>query len=436
MDPKPLLWFHFYVCLIGVSSAGFLDRVKQKLGIGNDRGSSNSDNSGTRVSQGALTPVIILPGDGGSQLQAWLERTSVRSNICPMRTNGWTHVWADLDMLIPGLVDCWVDNLKLIYNNITRKTSNPEGVRTQVPGFGDTDSIEYLTGNQLPGSKYLAYIVDMLVDNGYKRNVSVRGAPYDFRKAQNEQEEYFILLKKLVEDTYAANGNHKVTLIGHSLGCLFSLYFLNHQTQEWKDKYINAFIGMGGPWGGAVKPIKVIATGDDLDIAIVSRSKIKDILRTNPSVAALLPSDKFWAKNETLIYTPQKVYNLGNLREFFYDLDFPEGWEFYQDTKNLVYDLIPPGVKTYCLSGTGTATPATYVYKEGGFPKKIPMVISEDGDGTVNRRSLDGCERWKGKQRDEVVTKTFPGAGHRQMTRDKQVLDYIREILFDYQING
>jgi len=260
--------------------------------------------------------------------------------------------------------------------------------------------------------------------------VSVRGAPYDFRLAQNEQQDYFAALKQLVEETYAANQNQKVTFIAHSLGNLYLLYFLNRQPQDWKDKYVSSFIGMGGPWGGAVKALKVIATGDDLDIAVVSRSKMREILRTNPSVTALIPSDKFWAKNETLISTPEKVYNLGNLREFFHDLDFDQGWQFYQETKGLTYDLTPPRVKVHCLSGTGVSTPGVYYYKNGGFPDAIPIVVTDDGDGTVNRRSLDACGLWSTQQPEAVVAKTFAGAGHRQMTRDKNVLDHIMTILF------
>ena len=102
----------------------------------------------------------------------------------------------------------------------------------------------------------------------------------------DEQDDYFKDLKKLVEDTYELNHQAKITFFAHSLGNLYLLYFLNRQTQDWKDKYVNAFVGMGGPWGGAVKALKVMATGDDLDIPIVSGSKMRDVLRTNPSVRA------------------------------------------------------------------------------------------------------------------------------------------------------
>ncbi|OQV12159.1 Group XV phospholipase A2 [Hypsibius exemplaris] len=414
--------------LNGVPSgeAGILDRLKDAV-----RGRNNQQGKvDTGVRTGNLSPVIILPGDGGSALEAMLDRPSVLHRVCPSKTNGWNHIWADFDMLIPALVECWVDNLKLIYNKLTRKTTNQVGVQIRVPGFGDTNTIEYLTKTKLPSSKYFAPIVEMLVGAGYQRGISVRGAPYDFRKSMNEQDDYFSALKTLIEETYEMNTQSKVTFLCHSLGNLYFLYFLNRQSQEWKDKYVNAFVGMGGPWGGAVKALKVIATGDDLDIPIVSGSKMRDVLRTNPSVVTLLPTDKFWAKNETLISTPDKLYNLGNIKEFFEDLNYEDGWEFYQDTKNLVYDLTPPRVKVFCLSGTGVSTPAVYYYRNGGFPSAVPAVLTDDGDGTVTRRSLDGCGRWEGKQPEGVISQTFQGAGHRQMTRNPAVLQYIMAILF------
>lgn len=53
-----------------------------------------------------------------------------------------------------------------------------------------------------------------------------------------------------------------VYLLGHSMGCHYVLYFLNHQPQAWKDKYIRGFISLGAPWGGAVKVLRVLASGN------------------------------------------------------------------------------------------------------------------------------------------------------------------------------
>lgn len=57
---------------------------------------------------------------------------------------------------------------------------------------------------------------------------------------------YFGKLKKLIEETYLANGNKKITLMSHSLGCPYTLVFLNKQTQDWKDKYILQWIALAG----------------------------------------------------------------------------------------------------------------------------------------------------------------------------------------------
>lgn len=61
---------------------------------------------------------------------------------------------------------------------------------------------------------------------------------------------------------YAAYGK-PVFLIGHSLGSLHVLHFLLHQTQSWKDRFIDGFISLGAPWGGSIKPMRVLASGEE-----------------------------------------------------------------------------------------------------------------------------------------------------------------------------
>lgn len=78
----------------------------------------------------------------------------------------------------------------------------------------------------------------------------------------DENAEYFKKLQDLVEDMYNEY-QLPVYLVGHSMGCHYVLYFLNRQPQAWKDKYIKGFISLGAPWGGAVKPLRVLASGND-----------------------------------------------------------------------------------------------------------------------------------------------------------------------------
>ena len=68
---------------------------------------------------------------------------------------------------------------RLVYDEQTNTVRNAPGVETRVPGFGNTDTIEYLDADHVV--KYFAPMVDALVSWGYERGVSVRAAPYDFR---------------------------------------------------------------------------------------------------------------------------------------------------------------------------------------------------------------------------------------------------------------
>lgn len=61
-----------------------------------------------------------------------------------------------------------------------------------------------------------------------------------------QNSEYFKKLKHLIESTFAANKNRRIFLISHSMGAPYSLYFLNHADDAWKEKYIDGWITISG----------------------------------------------------------------------------------------------------------------------------------------------------------------------------------------------
>lgn len=155
------------------------------------------------------------------------------------------RLWIDATYFIPGLIDCWCDNMKLSYDSISKELDDSSGVNIRVPFFGSVQSIETLDnrfGKSL--SNYFGTVIANLEDIGYKRDVSLRAAPYDFRYAPSscEGREYIDRTVKLIEQMYRENGDTPVVLMSHSLGGLYGLYLLNHQSQEWKDQYIRYVI--------------------------------------------------------------------------------------------------------------------------------------------------------------------------------------------------
>ena len=87
---------------------------------------------------------------------------------------------------MPFLIDCWVDNIRLVYDYSSRTTLNSPGVETQIPGFGNTTTVEFVDPSRMPISGYYNFMVDELIKAGYKRGIDLRGAPYDFRKAPSK----------------------------------------------------------------------------------------------------------------------------------------------------------------------------------------------------------------------------------------------------------
>uniref|UniRef100_A0A0B7ADR0 Group XV phospholipase A2 n=1 Tax=Arion vulgaris TaxID=1028688 RepID=A0A0B7ADR0_9EUPU len=338
-------------------------------------------------------------------------------------------MWLSEQKLLPLKINCLVENLRLWYEPITHKTYNTPGVDIKVPGFGYTSSIEFLDRSKI--MHYFYTIVQDLVSIGYSRGVSVRGAPYDFRKAPNELGDYFAQLKDLVEDTYRQNNNTKVVVIGHSMGSPVFLYFLNHQSQSWKDRFIQSYISLAGVWGGVIKAVRLMSSGFNLGILVIKPNIIREQQRTMTSTAFLMPSDQFWNSSEVLASTPEKNYTVANYKEFFQDLNFTQGYSMRKDTENLIRDLIPPEVPIHCIHGSQIPTEASLVYTDDMFPDKTPNKIYGDGDGTVNMRSLLGCTRWIGQQKQPVIHTVYKEreSGHLRILVNPTVRKYILEVV-------
>ena len=68
-------------------------------------------------------------------------------------------------------------------------------------------------------------------------------------------------LQQLIVSSYEENGHQPVILLGHSMGNLYIHYLLTHQSDKWKNKYIKSFISLAGPWGGAIKTVRLEISG-------------------------------------------------------------------------------------------------------------------------------------------------------------------------------
>lgn len=378
-------------------------------------------------------PVVLIPGDLGNQLEAKLDKPSVVHYICYKKTESFFTLWLNLEQLVPVAIDCWIDNIRLIYNSTTHTTSSPPGVDIRVPGFGQTYSVEYLDPSKRSVGMYFFNIVQQLVELGYTRDEDIRGAPYDWRRAPNENKEYFLKLQNMIEKMTEKAGE-RVVLIAHSMGNLYTLYFLNQQPQAWKDKYIKAFISLGAPWAGVAKTLRVVTSGDNNGIPVISPLKIRSQQRSAVSTSWLLPYSHSWPKDKVLVQTPNVNYTVMDYQRLYKDLGFEDGWLMRQDTESLIFDLTPPGVAVHCLYGSGISTAEGFQYSNK-FPDVEPNVLSGNGDGTVNLLSALRCKQWLGKQNQNVTLFELPDTEHVAMLANFTTVTYIKKVLFSHDTN-
>lgn len=153
--------------------------------------------------------------------------------------------------------------------------------------------------------------------------------------------------------------------------------------------------------------------------------------RSMPSTAWLMPSDKFWNASEVLVISPYRNYTVKDYAAFFSDIKYNTGYMMWKDTSRLIYDLTPPGVEVFCLHGKNIPTPGVLQYTVKTWHDSQPQVHPDNGDGTVNMRSLLGCLRWQGNQKQGVHHQMFEKAEHMAILQNSEVINFIKKtVLF------
>ncbi|MCP9260311.1 Group XV phospholipase A2 [Dirofilaria immitis] len=382
-----------------------------------------------------IISVASIPGYGGAQMKAKLiGKPQTVHYWCARRTDNYFELWLNLELFLPAVIDCWVDNMKLVYNTTTNKTSNMPGVLSEIPGFGNTSTVEWLDTSKASEGRYFTDIVEAFLLLGYRRGKNIVGAPYDWRQAPNEFEEYYSNLTKLIEETYYSCNQQKVIIIAHSMGNPVMLYFYNNiVTEEWKDKFIHLHISISGAWGGALQIIRLLASGYNMDQyrILLPLSSLREMQRSFTSSTFLFPSYNIWNEDEVFAIVNNKNYTLKNVEEFFEDINYKVGWYQYQNTAHLLGNFQAPNVELHCIYGYDVDTPEIFQWSAKWFPDYQPDTIFGDGDGTVNRRSLEACKKWIGKNGGKKISMyEIKNADHVKIMAQETTIKLITKIAF------
>lgn len=142
-----------------------------------------------------------------------------------------------------------------------------------------------------------------------------------------------------------------------------------------------------------------------------------------------MPSVNFWDKDEVVVVGPTRNYTVHDYKELFDDIQYPTGYQYWLNNKDLLNELKPPEIESHQIYGTHMPTPGVLLYNNRTFPDLQPIVLPDDGDGTVNLRSLLGFNKWDGKQREKIHTLELTGVEHLAILRHPQTVNYVLQVV-------
>lgn len=387
-----------------------------------------------------LHPLILIPGNGGNQLEARLTAGYKPSSLFCSKWNpvqkhkdSWFRLWFDPTVLLAPFTKCFAERMTLYYHPDLDDYRNAPGVETRVPYFGSTQSLLFLDPYLKPITAYMAPLVESLEEIGYVDGETLFGAPYDFRYGLAAEghpsqvgSKFLQDLKELIENTSTSNGGKPVILLSHSLGGLFVLQLLNRNPPDWRQKFIKHFVALSAPWGGTVQEMLTFASGNSLGVPLVEPLHVREEQRSSESNLWLMPNPKLFDRQKPLVITPTAAYSAYDIPQFLDDIGFLEGVHPYKSRiLPLTEKYAAPGVPITCIIGSGVRTPETLFYGENGFDEQ-PEVVYGDGDGTVNMVSLLALEAlWSDEKNQTLNVIKLRGVSHTSILRRDAALDEI-----------
>lgn len=232
----------------------------------------------TNTSPPPKTPVVFIPGIGGSELKAagdiiWSDSDGHGGNYSHAYAKD-EKIWVNQDEAIKLGDDDYFDVLRL----------KPDGVTSEA-NLG-------LTGNVNPYG--YGEIESFFQDLGYIKDTNFFIFNYDWRRdVQTTKAD----LDNLIETAKEKSGQNKVNIVVHSLGGLVARNYIADSTKASK---VNKLIELGVPHLGSVWAIKALMYGAQVGpsylfgLIALNKNEVKDIMQNLSSNFQLVPASRYF----------------------------------------------------------------------------------------------------------------------------------------------
>lgn len=356
-------------------------------------------------------PVILIPGIGGSRLEA-------------EEGGKTTEIWLGLGDSLVGIKDPKHRRLLSLEpirpNSVDVKPREP-GV-TIYPERADEgfSAIEYLSYSPLDPVRNMTEqyysMVKRLEKTGYKKHRSLFAMPYDWRYSSTKNSTY---LKEKIDLALQRSGARQVHLVVHSMGGLLVretlLSNISYQSK------VNRIVYMGTPFLGSPRAYQAIRFGYNFSIPWMDEETGKIISEYAPAVYELLPSKRYF---ETVSFLKKNRNDLYTYDEFLQDkkvqLSYAplvkQGGALHEKWENKTIN-----VPQYSIIGTGQPTFLGYWF-DAYHNEWAPYYDTGLGDGTVPYISANYAQK-------DIKKRYYVAGEHAKLPTIPEVIEQVTQLL-------
>lgn len=406
-----------------------------------------------QIQSNARTPVVLVPGLGGSRL--YDDNGSLK--------------WCNWQGFFPHMTNSWRDSLTVKYNPETKlfeeasyhtpyRTSHwHDKIFAPTPDFGCCNGVGNVLSRSVKSSWQFQGILDAALAIGYTDGVNLLGAPYDFRKITSPSvwTEYCRSLKALIEHSQG-----RVVLLSHSMGSTLLLTFFvlylprvlltPEAVAGWKAKYVKRWVTVNGAFGGAGKALRSFLSGDNNGMGYICDTGCHDwyqpMLENASGVLWMLPNPQVFSTDVPVVTVGKKGYSAKQLPELLEEVS-PLAAKAYKDTVLPLLTVESPGVPVVCVTSTQPGTLLQCCYPESSLHFLYVTMTDERlyyaqqqqqqgcsvqhmcGDGTVPYTSLMVPQRWMDEQAVTFVRVKQENVAHTSILIEPETVKMIMTLL-------
>lgn len=382
--------------------------------------------SGSAAGGSTHTPVVLFPAFHLTKLLVTVH-DQVAAPECPR--SGSFEDWYRNDHPSATFNQVCQDKLLTLRYNpspsvpMPQRFSDQQGVTVEVKDYGSTDS-----------APFYEPLYKALESAGYRRDRDIRVAGYDARLTP-DMGDFLSRTRNLIEDTYRANGNRPVHLIGHSNGPLYAHYLLTHTTPAWRAQYIHGFTSLAGNFPGQGLLYPVLFTGlnvEDFGYPATQDNAASSarLYQNAPSTYLSAADPAVFGDRETILedastghtYTPRDYRQLltdANLGWAEDIADYYIGFDKITDPKSF------PDVDVYAEKGSGVSTVVGARLDNltsGQVAGPATKWLTRDGDGNQEDITNNAVLAWQAMRCFHFSLTDNPGVDHFALPSNPNVL--------------